>query len=219
MLVWLFALVTVACYLSLGPLPRVLQPINPVASLRLSCVRLLTRTIQDDHIQALWVLHSQILAGTPIDQALLVSFEVGGDAFAVNTRNAITAGRDVSSALLLDATKHRLSCLENLATLYALNRKLGAPIATPLARIIQSEVRTIEQRQALMQELASTKSTIAVLAFLPVVGFILGAAIGVNQFIWLTRSPLGWLCFFVGMALQGGGLLWVRRLIRGIGLH
>ena len=82
--------------------------------------------------------------------------------------------------------------------------------------MIKSALIRQEQNQQIAAELSGVKATITVLALLPVVGTFLGLVMGVNVVYWLLTNPFGWLCLTVSAALEVLGLLWVRKLIRGV---
>ncbi|MDH6578983.1 type II secretion system F family protein [Kitasatospora sp. MAP5-34] len=63
-------------------------------------------------------------------------------------------------------------------------------------------------------ELTAPRTTIAVLAALPVVGLLLGAALGANPAQVLLHTPAGMGCLTVGALLEAAGLVWTARIIR-----
>lgn len=63
-------------------------------------------------------------------------------------------------------------------------------------------------------ELAAPRATIAVLAALPLVGLLLGAALGAKPVQVLLHTPAGLACLTVGVLLEAAGLAWTARIIR-----
>ncbi|WP_374120205.1 type II secretion system F family protein, partial [Streptomyces sp. LS1784] len=63
-------------------------------------------------------------------------------------------------------------------------------------------------------ELAGPRTTIAVLAALPGVGLLLGAALGARPLEVLLHTPAGLGCLVAGAALEGLGVLWTARIVR-----
>ncbi len=63
-------------------------------------------------------------------------------------------------------------------------------------------------------ELAAPRTTIAVLAALPLAGLLLGAALGARPLEVLLHTPAGLASLAVGAALEWLGLVWTARIVR-----
>jgi tight adherence protein B len=72
------------------------------------------------------------------------------------------------------------------------------------------------RRLNLATELASTRSTIAMLGVLPVLGLALGAALGVDPVRTLLSRPAGQACLIVGCLLELAGFRWTDRLVSSV---
>lgn len=51
------------------------------------------------------------------------------------------------------------------------------------------------------------------LALLPVLGIVLGLAVGGDPIGWLLGTPLGWACLGLGLLLIAAGLAWASRIV------
>ena len=56
-------------------------------------------------------------------------------------------------------------------------------------------------------------------AVLPLVGLVLGSGLGGSPVAWLVGTPAGLAVLAAGVLLEVAGLLWVRRLVRGVERH
>ncbi|WP_371103461.1 type II secretion system F family protein, partial [Streptomyces sp. PU_AKi4] len=72
-----------------------------------------------------------------------------------------------------------------------------------------------DQRADLRAQLAGARATAVLLAGLPVVGLALGAALGADPLHILLHTPSGLLCLAAGGVLEGLGLWWALRIMRG----
>lgn len=89
----------------------------------------------------------------------------------------------------------------------------GAPVAAVLSRLadrLETEEDTAELRDT---ALAGPRATVRLLTGLPFVGLGLGMAMGVDPFVVLLGSPLGWACLGSGLALVTAGRWWSQRLV------
>ncbi|MFJ9946629.1 type II secretion system F family protein [Kitasatospora sp. NPDC091207] len=90
----------------------------------------------------------------------------------------------------------------------------GAGLAAGLdgvAEALRAERALAEEIDA---ELAAPRTTVAVLAALPVAGLLLGAALGARPVTVLLHTPAGLACLLGGAALEGLGVAWTARIVR-----
>lgn len=88
----------------------------------------------------------------------------------------------------------------------------GAPLG-PSLDTVAAALRADEEVEGLvLGELAAPRMTGVLLAFLPVVGVVLGYLIGGDPVAFLTGEPAGWACLLGGCALAAAGVLWTERL-------
>lgn len=88
----------------------------------------------------------------------------------------------------------------------------GAALAEMLERLAVVFAAELEAQAVVEAELAGVRLSALVMAALPLVGLALGAALGADPLRFLIESAGGRLSLVVAALLDGGGLLWVRRL-------
>lgn len=64
-------------------------------------------------------------------------------------------------------------------------------------------------------QLAGARSTAVMLAGLPVLGLLLGTALGADPLHVLLHTGAGLGCLLVGGVLEGLGMWWALRIVRG----
>ncbi|MFB7614769.1 type II secretion system F family protein [Kitasatospora sp. NPDC056181] len=104
------------------------------------------------------------------------------------------------------------------ATAIAACWRVTADGGSGLAAGLDGVAEALRGEQALAEEitaeLAAPRTTIAVLAALPVVGLLLGVALGARPVAVLLHTPAGLACLAGGAALEGLGLAWTARIVR-----
>src|SRR5262249_61587821 len=88
----------------------------------------------------------------------------------------------------------------------------GAPLAEVVGRAADDVVARVDARRAVAAFLAGARSSGAMLAGLPVLGLLLGAAMGGRPGQVLLGSPSGQLLCLTGVVLDSLGVLWTQRL-------
>lgn len=107
----------------------------------------------------------------------------------------------------------RLKPWRGLAACLDVAETSGAPLASVLHRFaaqLESEIDAEALRQT---ALAGPKATVRLLTWLPVLGLLLGTAMGVDPAAVLIGRPLGWVCMLAGGVLTLAGRMWSRALI------
>ena len=89
----------------------------------------------------------------------------------------------------------------------------GAGLADALDRLVAQDRRSEEVRRQLDAHLAAPRATARMLALLPLLGLLLGFAIGGDPLGWLLGTPLGWACLVLGLLLIAAGLGWATRIV------
>jgi tight adherence protein B len=92
----------------------------------------------------------------------------------------------------------------------------GAGLAAGLDRLEGALRADRDQRADLRAQLAGARATAVMLAGLPVLGLLLGAAMGADPLRVLLHSGAGLGCLVVGGLLEGVGLWWALRIVRGV---
>lgn len=89
----------------------------------------------------------------------------------------------------------------------------GAPLARILEQYAAQLVADLDGLSAREAALAGPRATVVLLAWLPVVGLVLGFALGLNPLAVLLGSFLGRAALAAGVVLMIASRLWTRRLV------
>ncbi|MFF9203205.1 type II secretion system F family protein [Streptomyces sp. NPDC014986] len=124
-------------------------------------------------------------------------------------------GGDVPDALVAAARQPGAEGLRGLAACWRVAVDQGAGLAAGLDRLEAALRAERDQRADLRAQLAGARATAVMLAGLPVVGLALGAALGADPLHILLHTSSGLVCLAAGGALEGLGLWWALRIMRG----
>jgi tight adherence protein B len=102
--------------------------------------------------------------------------------------------------------------LHGLAQAWSVAQATGAPLAATVIRVADDLAGEIDQRRAVGGAVAGAQSTAALLAGLPVLGLLLGAAMQAHPVAILLGARAGQVLCLVGVALDAAGVLWTLRL-------
>ncbi|MDT7572105.1 MAG: tight adherence protein [Actinomycetota bacterium] len=165
-------------------------------------------------LDALSMLGAELRAGrTPAEAfAVAAGMASGGSAAALTAAAAAARlGGDVASALTASESAVA-STLAALAACWEVCSDAGNGLAAAVERL-EAGMRAAEaQRRSVAAELAGPRATAQLLAVLPLVGVGLAAGLGAHPVAMLLGTPLGWGCLTAGLALDGLGVVWTRRL-------
>ncbi|RDG36693.1 type II secretion system F family protein [Streptomyces corynorhini] len=123
-------------------------------------------------------------------------------------------GGDVPGALRQAAQEPGADGLVGVAACWRVAVDSGAGLAAGLDRLETALRAEKDQREGLRAQLAGAWSTVVVLALLPVVGLLMGAALGADPLRVLLHTPAGLGCLAVGGLLEATGLWWAARVVR-----
>jgi tight adherence protein B len=124
-------------------------------------------------------------------------------------------GGDVPGALTEAARQPGAEGLVGLAACWRVAVDRGAGLAAGLDRLEGALCAERDQRADLRAQLAGSRSTAWMLAGLPVLGLLLGTALGADPLHVLLHTGPGLGCLLVGGVLEGMGLWWALRIVRG----
>lgn len=124
-------------------------------------------------------------------------------------------GGDVPGALADAARQSGADGLLGLAACWRVAVDRGAGLAAGLDRLEGALRAERDQRADLRAQLAGARSTAVMLAGLPVLGLLLGTALGADPLHVVLHSAAGLGCLLVGGVLEGVGLWWALRIVRG----
>ncbi len=133
-------------------------------------------------------------------------------------RSAVLAaarfGGDVPGALGEAAREPGAEGLLGLAACWRVAVDRGAGLATGLERLEGALRAERDQRADLRAQLAGARSTAVMLAGLPVLGLLMGGALGAEPLRVLLHTGAGLGCLAVGGVLEGVGAWWALRIVR-----
>ncbi|WP_030677871.1 type II secretion system F family protein [Streptomyces sp. NRRL B-1347] len=138
--------------------------------------------------------------------------ELGGERAGVLA--AARFGGDVPGALREAAREPGGEGLLGLAACWRVAVDRGAGLATGLERLEGALRAERDQRSDLRAQLAGARSTAVLLAGLPALGLLMGAALGARPLRVLLHTGAGFGCLLVGGLLEGAGAWWALRIMR-----
>ncbi|MFJ9117390.1 type II secretion system F family protein [Streptomyces sp. NPDC102394] len=162
-------------------------------------------------------LAGEVRAGRQPGEALLQAARDSGglgDAQAT-VLAAARFGGDVPGALAVAARQPGAEGLLGLAACWRVAVDQGAGLAAGLDRLEAALRAERDQRADLQAQLAGARSTALMLAGLPVLGLGLGSALGADPLHVLLHTGAGLGCLLVGGLLEGLGMWWAMRIVRG----
>lgn len=123
-------------------------------------------------------------------------------------------GGDVPVALAVAARQSGAEGLLGLAACWRVAVDQGAGLAAGLDRLDAALRAERDQRADLRAQLAGARATAVMLAALPVLGLLLGTAMGANPLHVLLHTGAGLGCLVIGAVLEGAGMWWAARIVR-----
>ncbi|MFF9806324.1 type II secretion system F family protein [Streptomyces coeruleorubidus] len=162
-------------------------------------------------------LAGEVRAGRQPGEALLrAARDCGGLADAQATVVAAARfGGDVPDALANAARQPGAEGLRGLAACWRVAVDQGAGLAAGLDRLAAALRAERDQRSDLRAQLAGARATAVLLAGLPALGLLIGTALGADPLHVLLHTTAGLGCLVTGGVLEGLGLWWVLRIVRG----
>ena len=97
---------------------------------------------------------------------------------------------------------------------WAVAASTGAAPADVLARAASDCADRVDVRRAIATALAGARASAAVMAALPVLGLVLGSAMGARPLPTLLGSGAGRMCAVLGLLLDGAGIAWTACIAR-----
>ncbi|MFK4065105.1 type II secretion system F family protein [Streptomyces sp. NPDC029674] len=155
--------------------------------------------------------------GESLRLALAEVADAGAGAGAA--RSAVLAaarfGGDVPGALRQAAREPGAEGLLGLAACWRVAVDRGAGLAAGLERLEGALRAERDQRSDLRAQLAGARSTAVMLTGLPVLGLLMGSALGAEPLRVLLHTGPGLACLAAGGVLEGLGVWWALRIVRG----
>jgi tight adherence protein B len=126
---------------------------------------------------------------------------------------AAAHGADVAAALVRDAQRPGAEGLARIAACWTVGEQRGAGLSKAVGRVVTGLRDEATHRREVASAMAGPRATVLVLAGLPLMGLAMGSAVGVHPLDFLLRTPVGWGCLVVGLALEAIGIGWVQRMV------
>ncbi len=164
-------------------------------------------------------LAGEVRAGRQPGEALLRAARDSAGLGAAQEQAPVLAaarfGGDVPGALAVAARQPGADGLLGLAACWRVAVDRGAGLAAGLDRLEAALRAERDQRAEFRAQLAGSRATAVMLAALPALGILLGAALGADPLRVLLHTGAGLGCLLVGGVLEGLGLWWALRIVRG----
>lgn len=166
-------------------------------------------------IEVLSGMRDELEAGAALRAAFERAVETAADpAVCANSLAVCRMGGDVTAALRQDGREQPL--LLSLAALWQVSEGSGAALAVALDRLVAGAEQASRVRREVAAQLAGPRSTVRVLALLPLIGVGMGLLMGADPIGFLITTPWGWGCLAGALLLEGVGVFWMRGLVRSI---
>lgn len=159
-----------------------------------------------------WVesLVAELRAGADPVGALVVSAAAAPRPVVPRALAAARSGGDVAGALATDAASSEL--LRGVAACWAVAEGSGAGLAAALLSLADSARAAERVRRELHAGLAEPRATAVVLAGLPLLGLVMGTALGADPLAWLLGTVAGRSVLALGVLLEVVGAWWAWRI-------
>ncbi|WP_371669994.1 type II secretion system F family protein [Streptomyces sp. NBC_00289] len=162
-------------------------------------------------------LAGEVRAGRQPGEALLSAVHDSGGLGEAQAAVLAAArfGGDVPGALAGAARQPGADGLLGLAACWRVAVDQGAGLAAGLDRLEGALRAERDQRADLRAQLSGARSTAVMLAGLPALGLLLGVALGADPLHVLLHTGPGLGCLLIGGLLEGLGMWWAMRIVRG----
>jgi tight adherence protein B len=167
-------------------------------------------------VDVVHALAAELRAGRPLAAALAAVVDQAGALRAELIAAAAAVRTGARAAEELDRLAGLPGChgLRGASAAWDVTERAGGPVADLLDRLGAALDVEQRQRQVLDVAMAGPRTTVALLAVLPLMGVALGQSVGARPLDLLLHRPFGWGLLAAAAALDGAGVLWVRRLTR-----
>ena len=157
------------------------------------------------------LLAADLAAGRPPDAALVSASERWPPLAPIVEE--LRLGSDVPEAMRrLAADRRGAADLRWVAGAWQVAQDSGHGLAAALERTAAGLRARRRTRRLIDSELASARATARLVACLPLAVLLMGSGAGSDPWAFLLRTPVGWVCLVVGLALLALGLWWIERL-------
>jgi tight adherence protein B len=167
-------------------------------------------------VEVTFALAGELRAGRTPAQALAAVAPMAGPLRAgiAAAGAAVEVGGDAAAELARTADLPGAERLRYVAAAWSVAESAGGRIAVVLERLCDSMDADDELRRELDAAMAGPRATMVMLGFLPVLGLVLGQAVGARPVHLLLHRPVGWALLFAAAALDGAGIIATRAIAR-----
>lgn len=106
--------------------------------------------------------------------------------------------------------------LARVAACWEAAEQSGAGLAEALSRLAVTLREELDVHAEVTEQLAGPRATAMLLAALPLFALAMGQALGAEPFSVLFKTPYGWICLTLGVALSLAGWWWVERQVSSV---
>ena len=166
---------------------------------------------------AVFAIAAELRGGRPPGVAVQAASESSPPLAPVLRAAASAAPGGLAAALREQAELTGSGGLRALAAILAVADTGGAAVAAILDGLGEALDDDLAARAHLTSVLSGPRATATLLAGLPVLGLLLGQAVGAHPAALLLHRPLGWALGAAAGLLDLGGVIWTQRIVRSAG--
>ncbi|HWC36133.1 MAG TPA: type II secretion system F family protein [Mycobacteriales bacterium] len=166
--------------------------------------------------EATFALAGELRAGRTASEALRAAAATAGPLADVLLAAAasVAVGGSAAQELAAAAELPGAQRLRSVAAVWQVTESAGGRVALVLERLGEAMDRDDEVRREMEAALAAPRATMTLLAGLPLMGLLLGEAIGAHPVHLLIYRPLGWGLLAGAAVLDAIGVMVTRRISR-----
>ena len=162
---------------------------------------------------------AELRAGRASADAFAAAVQAGPTRLAALLQPAVAVGRRGDSGDLADAVARAAASpgcdgLRALVACWRVAAASGAALAPAIDRVADALQDEIDLGREVTSIMAGPRATVQVLAGLPVIGLLLGTAIGARPIDFLFGSAPGVGCLLGAVVFDALGVVWARRIAR-----
>jgi len=160
---------------------------------------------------------AELRAGHASAQAFASAVDAAPSRLAMLLRSAVVIAHrgdigDLAGAVTAVGGQPGCGGLRRIAACWRVAAASGASLAPAIDRVADALQDEIDVGRDVTASLAGPRATVHLLAGLPVLGLILGTAIGARPIDFLLGSGPGFGCLIAAAALDACGVAWARRI-------
>jgi tight adherence protein B len=160
---------------------------------------------------------AELRAGHASAQAFAAAVQAAPSRLGAHLQSAVVIAHrgdigDLADAVTLASVAPGCTGLRRIAACWRVAAASGASLAPAIDRVADALQDEIDVVRDVTSSLAGPRATVHLLAGLPVLGLILGTAIGARPIDFLLGSGPGFGCLIAAAALDACGVAWAQRI-------